>query len=58
MRSDEQRVDMVRHVLARGGRVLLSHDIHTKHRTRTYGGETLEQLQKRGEKSVYGRAIS
>lgn len=38
MRSDEQRIDLVRHVLGCGGRVLLSHDIHTKHRTRTYGG--------------------
>eukprot|EP00048_Salpingoeca_helianthica_P000209 m.39971 g.39971 ORF g.39971 m.39971 type:complete len:357 (+) comp10236_c1_seq1:578-1648(+) len=38
MRSDEQRIEVVVGLLARGARVLLSHDIHTKHRMRSFGG--------------------
>lgn len=38
MRSDEERIGMVQQLLARHARVLLSHDIHTKHRMRSFGG--------------------
>lgn len=41
MRNDEQRIEMVLSLLARNARVLLSHDIHTKHRMRSFGGGTM-----------------
>lgn len=38
MRNDEQRIEMVLALLAQNARVLLSHDIHTRHRMRSFGG--------------------
>lgn len=38
MRSDEERIELVQKLLALHARVLLSHDIHTKHRMRSFGG--------------------
>jgi phosphotriesterase-related protein len=46
MPADHERIEMVEHMVSEGkqGRILLAHDICSKHRLKTYGGHGFDHI--------------
>jgi phosphotriesterase-related protein len=60
MPADHERIEMVEHVVSSGtqGRILLAHDICSKHRLKTYGGHGFDHILTRIVPRMRARGMS
>jgi phosphotriesterase-related protein len=60
MPADHERIEMVEHVVSAGkqGRILLAHDICSKHRLKTYGGHGFDHILTRIVPRMRARGMS